>query len=104
MGAAVNVEARRLLWRCRRGLKELDVLLERYAGATLAGASGAERRVLARLLDQPDPELAGYLLGGSVPQDPELAGLVDRILAFCGAAERDQIEAGFVAPREPLGA
>ena len=103
-GAVMNAEARRLLWRCRRGLKELDVLLERYAGATLTGANGPERRVLARLLDEPDPELAGYLLGGRVPEDPELAGLVHHILSFCGAVERDAIEAGSMAPREPLGA
>ncbi len=102
--ARMGEEARRLLWRCRRGLKELDVLLERYAQAALAGASGPERRVLARLLDEPDPELAGYLLGGRVPEDPELAALVDRILAGRGARERDAIEAGSVAPREPLGA
>jgi antitoxin CptB len=83
----MDAEARRLLWHCRRGLKELDVLLGRYAGAALAGAGEPERRALARLLEQPDPQLAGYLLGGRVPQDPELARLVARILAF--AAGRD---------------
>ncbi len=90
----MNAEARRLRWRCRRGLKELDVLLERYARATLAGASAPERRALARLLEQPDPELAAYLLGGRVPQDPELAGLVERILACRGAPEPGAMQAG----------
>ena len=27
----MELETRRLLWRCRRGMKELDILLERFA-------------------------------------------------------------------------
>ena len=75
----MDAEARALLWRCRRGMKELDVLLERYALAALPEAGAAERRLLARLLENPDPELAGYFLGGEVPPDPDVAALVTRI-------------------------
>ncbi len=60
-------------------MKELDVLLARYAAAALAQAGPAERRLLARLLERPDPELAGYFLGGEVPAEPEMAALVTRI-------------------------
>ena len=84
MAAAVETPElieRRLLWRCRRGLKELDVLLERYMRAAFPGASAQERRALASLLERPDPELAGYLLAGGVPADPELARLCARIAA-----------------------
>ena len=73
------VDRRRLLWRCRRGMKELDVLLERYAHGLKFPASPAERGAFARLLDLPDPQLAAYLLGHDVPDDAELAGLVRRI-------------------------
>ena len=60
-------------------MKELDVLLGRYAAAVLPRADAAERRLLARLLDYPDPELAGYFLGAEVPSEPEIAALVTRI-------------------------
>jgi succinate dehydrogenase flavin-adding protein (antitoxin of CptAB toxin-antitoxin module) len=60
-------------------MKELDVLLGRYAAATLPQADAAERRLLARLLDRPDPELAGYLMGGEAPPEAEMAALVMRI-------------------------
>jgi antitoxin CptB len=76
---ALDPEARALLWRCRRGMKELDILFERYAAAVLPRADAAERRLLARLLEQADPELAGYLLGGEAPPEPEMAALVTRI-------------------------
>jgi antitoxin CptB len=72
-------DARTLLWRCRRGMKELDVILERYAAAALPQADAAERRLLARLLERPDPELAGYFLAGEAPPEPEMAALVTRI-------------------------
>ena len=75
----MDPEARALRWRCRRGMKELDVLLERYAAAALPQAAPAERRLLARLLERPNPELAAYFLGGEVPQEPDLAALVTRI-------------------------
>ena len=79
-------EVRALLWRCRRGMKELDVVLERYAAAALPRAGAGERRLLARLLEHPDPELAGYFLGGAVPAEPDMAALVMRITASAAAA------------------
>jgi antitoxin CptB len=74
-----GVARRRLLWRCRRGMKELDVLLERYAQSGQIPASAAARAVFARLLDTPDPQLAAYLLGPDLPSDPALAALVQQI-------------------------
>src|SRR5689334_7187180 len=74
-----DIEARRLMWRCRRGMKELDLLLERFARGELAVADPGRRRNLARLLELPDPVLVDYLLGQGLPPEPELAELVLRI-------------------------
>jgi antitoxin CptB len=75
-------ELGRVLWRCRRGMKELDLLLERFARTQLGSATPAERRGFERLLSLPDPVLARYLLGGGRPQGPELTVLVKRIRAY----------------------
>jgi succinate dehydrogenase flavin-adding protein (antitoxin of CptAB toxin-antitoxin module) len=64
-------------------MKELDIMLERYARSAHGQASPAERRVFAALLELPDPQLADYLFGHDIPQDPDLARLVRRI--GCGA-------------------
>jgi antitoxin CptB len=81
--ARLDPEGRRLLWQCRRGLRELDILLEGFARAVLAGAAAEERRDFAELLGLSDPELAGYLLGGQTPAQPHLAHLVQRIRTLC---------------------
>jgi len=73
----------RLLWRCRRGMKELDILLERFARQALPQAGAAERRAFERLLGLPDPLLAGYLLGDNRPGDRELYELTARIRDLC---------------------
>ena len=79
---SATASLRRALWRCRRGMKELDVLLERFARAALPAAPPVERVLFERLLECPDPLLAGYFLGGDLPADPELAGLVRRIRSY----------------------
>jgi antitoxin CptB len=72
-----------LRWRCRRGMKELDVLLERFARRALAQASPADCQVYAQVLELPDPLLAGYLLGGETPAEPHLAQAIARMRALC---------------------
>ena len=69
------------MWQCRRGMKELDVLLERFAREALTEASAEELEAFAELLALPDPALAGYLLAGELPAQPHLAELVRRIRA-----------------------
>jgi antitoxin CptB len=80
--ALPDLQTRRLRWRCRRGMKELDVLLERFARTHLASAPLAERRALEELLALPDPDLAGYLLREEVPRQAAVAQLVARIRAY----------------------
>jgi antitoxin CptB len=84
--AQLETEARRLLWRCRRGMKELDVLLERFARRYLPAAGGGERELLERFLELPDPLLAEYLLGApehaaTLSGPPEFARLARSILS-----------------------
>ncbi|MDE2136994.1 MAG: succinate dehydrogenase assembly factor 2 [Gammaproteobacteria bacterium] len=73
----------RLLWRCRRGMKELDVILERFAREGLPQASAAERAAFERFLGLADPEIAGCLLAGGHLEDPSLQALAVRIRDLC---------------------
>ncbi len=70
----------RLRWRCRRGMKELDILLVRWIEGAWADAGTERRLAFAWLLEQPDPDLADWLIGGARPPDADLAALIDDIL------------------------
>ena len=73
------LELGRLLWRCRRGMRELEALLERFAREEYVQAPGAQRRAFELLLELPDPAIAAYLLGTDRPAEPALAALTDRL-------------------------
>ena len=73
-------DAARLRWRCRRGMKELDLMLARWLERRWPVADDARRRDFAWLLEQPDPDLASWLLGGVRPPGAGRAALVDEIV------------------------
>jgi len=80
--APPDATLRRALWRCRRGMKELDLLLERFARTHLARACPEEQARFEELLGLPDPVLAGYLLGGISPPGPQMGRLVAQIRSY----------------------
>ena len=49
-----DLEQRRLAWRCRRGLLELDIVLQRFATNHLATITTEELVAFNTLLDCPD--------------------------------------------------
>jgi antitoxin CptB len=69
----------RLKWQCRRGMRELDVLLSTYLEKQYPGSGEPYKAAFRGLLELPDPELMSYLLSGENPADPDLAYVVDRI-------------------------
>jgi antitoxin CptB len=76
-----EAELRRMRWRCRRGMRELDQLLERYLERRWRHAEPSERAGFERLLDCEDDALWRWFLGHTSPPDPELQSLVRHVLA-----------------------
>ena len=68
-----------LRWRCRRGMRELDQLMQRYLEKGWPQADDRERGVFLRLLDCEDDKLWAWCVGLERPEDPELRDLVERI-------------------------
>jgi len=69
----------RLRWHCRRGMKELDVLLERWLERDAPQASDELLARFAALLELQDPELSRYLLAGDPHADAATESLLARI-------------------------
>ena len=78
-GADPAIEQSRLRWQCRRGMRELDVLLTRYLDMQFAASSERDKAAFRRVLGLSDPELVGYLLSGERPDDPHIARVIGRI-------------------------
>ena len=77
-------EMSRLRWLCRRGMKELDVVLTRYLDHCYESASPADRAQFLALLEMPDPDLYNLLLGRDKTTDPDLARLLQQLVLNCG--------------------
>lgn len=52
-----------LRWRLRRGMRELDVLLERYLARRYEQAPPAEQDAFEQLLNEEDPHIWQWLMG-----------------------------------------
>jgi len=70
-----RVARERLHWKCRRGLLELDLVLERYLRRHPDDAE------LGELLDLPDNDLWDIVSGRSDRYDGRLRGIVARLRA-----------------------
>lgn len=72
-------ELARLRWQCRRGMRELDLLLEGFLDHGYAAAAESEQAAFRRLLDYPDQLLLEYLLGSLAPGEREMSDVILRI-------------------------
>ena len=74
-----TTELNRLRWQCRRGMRELDLLLLQFLDAGYAGLDANAAHAFNRLLDCPDALLLEWLLGRQIPSDKDVADVVQRI-------------------------
>ena len=68
-----------LRWKCRRGMLELDVLLNRFIDKHYDSLDTLTEVSLISLLDYPDQVLHDLLVSGATPADNDISQLVERI-------------------------
>ena len=71
----------RLAWRCRRGMLELDLLLQGFLQQGYDNLADADKGVFVVLLGYPDAVLFDLLLGRTVSTDREIEHVVEKIRA-----------------------
>jgi len=74
------VNKSRLLWACRRGMLELDVLFIPFVKEAFDDLSNTDKLTFQRLLTCEDPELFSWFMGHKECPDAELAKIIDVIL------------------------
>ena len=64
MDRGLDARRKRILFRSlRRGTRESDLVIGGFARMTLGNLNGAQLDTLEALLDRPDPELLGWVIG-----------------------------------------
>jgi antitoxin CptB len=71
----------RIVWRCRRGMLENDLVLSRFLASRGASMTESEVAMLDRLLDLPDNDLWDIIAGRQQPADASVAPLVAALRA-----------------------
>jgi len=73
-------EFTKLKWQCRRGMRELDVLLICYLEQHYLSALPLEQQTFQALLELSDLELYDYVIGRATPTDKNMSVLVAKVL------------------------
>jgi antitoxin CptB len=77
---AKEAESRRLAWRCRRGLLELDIVLQRFVASQFTNLTNQELTALDALLELPDNDFWALLVNENASiNDSETKKLIKKI-------------------------
>ena len=71
----------RLRWRCRRGMLELDLVLQSFLSSSFSSLSVDDQARFELLLELPDPDLCAYLLRRDEPENHETKLAVNLVLS-----------------------
>lgn len=71
----------RILWRCRRGIREMDILLQGYLETHYDGASESEQNSFEALLDEADLDILSWIMQKTEP-DKHYVGIIEIIREY----------------------
>ena len=79
MTEEMSLEERKVIYRARRGLKEIDVYFDPYVKNYYLQANPAEKAMFAALVEQEDPDLLDWFMEVSEPPHPEMKTLIQKL-------------------------
>ena len=85
----LDVLRRRTHFRCwHRGMREMDLILGRFADAHIADLSDSELDILEALMEEQDRDLLIWLTGEAPTPDDVNTEFFQKLAAFTGASPR----------------
>ena len=78
----MNAGREKVLWRCRRGIRELDSVLMPFAEECYDELSTLEKEQLRALLRCQDTQLLDWILGREIPDEEDLQSLMTSIIRY----------------------
>ena len=89
-GMISDQEINRMRWASRRGMLELDLVLEPFVMSRYARLAEADRLRFQQLMSCEDQDLFAWFLGREQPDDEELRGIISKVLEFAQLAPGDR--------------
>lgn len=77
------INFQKIRWKCRRGMLELDIILERFFLNGFFKLSLQEQQAFNRFLDHSDPDLYDWLMGYGTPTDIDDQKIVLKLIRGC---------------------
>ena len=68
-----------LRWRCRRGIREMDLLLQTFIDKYFDTLSAEEITAFENLLEQPDLDIMDWIMGRSDPPSAAIKTIIEQI-------------------------
>ena len=68
-----------LYWRCRRGVKELDVIFTRFVETDYLDLSEEQKKAFEKILETQDPIIMDWLFGRSEPTNKIIKQLINKL-------------------------
>lgn len=79
---------KKLLWQCRRGMKEMDLLFTHYLHNHYATADSIHRQAFVTLCNMQDPLIADYLFQRATPDSPAINDIITIMRAYSQARKQ----------------
>ena len=78
----MNADREKMLWRCRRGIRELDSLLMPFVEDCYDELPTPDKALLRALLGCQDTQLLDWMLGRGMPGEEDLQSLITLIVRY----------------------
>lgn len=79
---------KQLVWRCRRGVRELDVLFTRFLASDYDQLSSDKQADFQRMLEVQDPVIMDWLFGKYDSEDAGMQAIVEQLKLLSGLAKK----------------
>lgn len=81
-GTISDTEINRMRWASRRGMLELDLVLEPFVANRYAELDERDRQRFQQLMTCEDQDLFAWFMGREKPENQELEAIVSKVLKF----------------------
>ncbi len=67
----------KLIWRCRRGMKEMDILFEKFMSNSYDNLSKGEQVLFEEFLNETDSDINDWILDRAIPGNSDYIPFVN---------------------------